>query len=226
MAGVDPGQGGRGLRLVIEGPDAQTVARLLFDLAARSVPQAVVAAPAPALEPLPSAPAAPAPTMTTTPATPARPQDSAHVAWAQLREAWLTECGLPASKCTALDSQAFLTLNAMPGAPRIDALLSVLRREAPKWHAGAADARSKGDPDPWAKTCPSVRTWLAKRPWELAADPVPRAPGERPKAPPEVLAYVEDLRRKADRAQRVGDHALATDYRRQIDRALTTGAIP
>jgi hypothetical protein len=165
-------------------------------------------------------------TQATTQATQARPQDSAHVAWAQLREAWLTECGLPASKCSALDSNAYMTLAALPGAPRIDALLSVLRREAPKWHAGAAEARAKGDPDPWAKTCPSVRTWLAKRPWELAADPVPRAPGERAPAPKHVLDWVEQTRLKADRATRQGDHALATDYRRQIDRAMATGAIP
>ena len=153
-----------------------------------------------------------------------RPPDGSHAAWARLREAWLNECGLPSSKCSALDNRAWLDLCSRPDAPRIEPLLAVLRREAPKWHERAGKAKNAGELDPWASV-PSVRTWLQKRPWELAPDPSPRAAGERPPVPAAVLEHVEELRRKAATASNRGDHALAQDYRRQVDRALTTGAV-
>ena len=210
-------------RLVLEAPDAESLRRLLAGLVAPgaphepSIPLNIRAeAPAPRAEPVAASAEAPAAI---------RPSDGSHATWARLREAWLNECGLPSSKCSALDNRAWLDLCSRPDAPKIDALLAVLRREGPKWHERAAKAKHAGELDPWASV-PSVRTWLQKRPWELAPDPAPRSAGERPKLAADVAAYVEDMRAKANAAALRSDPGLAADYRRRIARAMETGAVP
>lgn len=142
-------------------------------------------------------------------------------------EVWTYELQLPASRATGCESTwASLHSDGRP-VPTVEAVVAALKREAPKWHSKASEEKRKGETDPW-KWTPKLRNWLASRSWEAGPDPVPRDGGAVPKVElgPEAKARIEELRKKAETHERIGDHAMARDYRRQVDQIKATGRIP
>lgn len=142
-------------------------------------------------------------------------------------EVWAYELQLPASRSTGCE-QTWAGLHADGQAPpKVEAVIAGLKREATKWHAKAAEEKRKGETaDPWRWT-PKLRNWLAARSWEAGPDPAPRdGPAPKPELSGEAKARIEELRKKAETHERVGDHAMARDYRRQVDQIKQTGRIP
>lgn len=142
-------------------------------------------------------------------------------------EVWAYELQLPASRSTGCE-QTWAGLHADGMAPpKVEAVIAGLKREAPKWHAKAAEEKRKGEnTDPWRWT-PKLRNWLSARSWEAGPDPAPRdGPAPKPELSGEAKARIEELRKKAETHERVGDHAMARDYRRQVDQIKQTGRIP